>query len=196
MSDETAYPRWLQALLGPPGTLLAFLWGFAEGTLFFVVPDVCFTLTTGLRPRRGFLQLVAVIAGAFLAGNVMYSWAAAKPRQAQSVVAAVPFVGERMLEETYTRSETQGAWAMLQQPLGGVPFKVYAVLAPSHVPYAEFLLFSILARAERLLLTWVPAALIALFLRRLGAARRWHVALALHAVCWMAVYAYYWGSRL
>ncbi len=188
------HPRWLKAWMGTPGDIVAFVWGFAEGTLFLVVPDVCFTLTTGLRLRRGLLQLVLAIAGGVLAGNVMYSWAAVNPRQAQSTVAAVPFIGAQMLEDTYQRFEARGGWAMLERPLGGVPFKVFAVLAPSRIPYVEFLLFGIAARAERMLLSWIPAALIGLALRRIGEARRWRVALVLHAVGWIAVYAFYWSK--
>lgn len=186
-------PRWLNALLGMPGSILAFVWGFAEGTLFFVVPDVGFTLTTGLRPKRGLLQLALAVAGGLLAGNVMYSWAAANPRQAQSTVAAVPFVGERMLEDTYRRYEARGGWAMLEGPLRGVPYKVYAVLAPARLSFAEFFLLSIPARAERMLISWIAVALIALFLRRIDEPRRWRIAVALHAVCWIALYTYYWG---
>lgn len=192
---DNPLPKWLEALLGTPGLVLAFVWGFAEGTLFFLVPDVCFTLTTALRPRRGLLQLALAVAGAFLAGNVMYSWAASNPRQAQRVVAAVPFVGERMLEDNYRRLETRGAWTMLENPLSGVPYKVYAVLAPARFSYGEFLLLTVPARAERMLVSWIPVALIALFLRRLEESRRWRVAVAAHAVCWLAIYAYYW-SRL
>jgi len=186
-------PRWLNALLGTPGDILAFVWGFAEGTLFFVVPDVCFTFTTGLRPRRGLLQVALAVAGGVLAGNVMYSWAAASPRQAQSAVAAVPFVGQKMLEDTYGRLDARGGWAMLEGPLRGVPYKVYAVLAPPRMSFAAFFLWSIPARAERMLISWLAVALIALGLKRIEESRRWRIAVAAHATCWIAVYAYYWG---
>lgn len=186
-------PGWLQAWLGAWGFAAAFLWGFAEATLFFVVPDVGFTLTTALRPRRGLTQLAAGIAGAFLGGSVMYAWALARPAEAQRAVAGLPFVGERMLEETYQRMESRGARALFDRPLGGVPYKVYAVLAPSHLPAARFLGLSVAARAERFLLAWAVFALVAAALRRAGAAR-WKVAVGIHAVFWLGVYAAYWGA--
>ena len=55
----------------------AFAWGFAEATLFFVVPDVWLTLIAvrrGLRPA-----LVAcgwALAGALAGGLAMYAWGA------------------------------------------------------------------------------------------------------------------------
>ena len=187
-------PRWLASLLGAPGIVLALVWGFSEGTLFFVVPDVAFTLSAGLNPKRGLLQFAVAIVGAFLAGCVMYSWAAATPRMAQNTVAAVPFVGAKMLEDTSRRFEERGAWAMLENPLGGVPYKVYAVLAPAHFSYARFLLLTIPSRAERMLITLIPAALVGIGLQRFTVARRWKIAVGLHGACWIAVYAYYWSK--
>lgn len=192
-ASEKPLPRWLERLLGWPGFALAFAWGFAEGTLFFVVPDVAFTLTTALRPRQGLAQLGAVVAGASLAGTMMYGWSASNQAQARNTVAAVPYVGQTMLEATDRRFEQQGAPAMFDQPLGGVPYKVYAVLAPSHLSPVKFLLLSIPARVERLILSWLPFALLSLALRRAGA-NGWRAAVAVHSLFWIAVYAYYWGA--
>jgi hypothetical protein len=66
------------------GPLLAALWGFAEGTFFFVVPDVLFTRTTLVSAKRGWLQFAAAIIGATMAGLVIYLWASHSPAQARS----------------------------------------------------------------------------------------------------------------
>jgi hypothetical protein len=187
-------PRWVRWLFGRPGVWAAGVWGFAEGTLFFVVPDVLFTLTTALRPRRGLLHLVLAVAGAIPAGFLMYSWSAANAVQARSAVTSVPFVEEFQLKETYDRLKSNGAVTMLSDPLGGVPYKVYAVVAPLQLSPREFLLFSIPARAVRMLITWIPAALIGLALRRVEGAKRTGLVLRLHAVAWIAIYAVYWGK--
>jgi hypothetical protein len=192
--NDTPQPRWLDWLLGRPGTLAALAWGFAEGTLFFIVPDVLFTLTTALRPRRGLLQLALAVAGAIPAGLLMYSWAELNPQQAYSAVNTVPFVRQFQFEETARRFETERAGAMLSNPLGGVPYKVYAVLAPSHLSRTEFLLLSIPARAERMLVTWIPAALIGLALSRFEDAQRRRIAIRLYAFAWVAIYAVYWSK--
>jgi len=194
VAGESVYPRWLEAWLGWPGAVLAFSWGVAEGTLFFVVPDLAFTLTTAFRPNRGLVQLALAVAGALLAGSVMYSWAASNAGDARAVVASVPFVGKSMVECTDRRLESRGARAMFDSPLGGVPYKVYAVLAPSRFSYAEFLLLSIPARAERMLISWIPVALLARALRRLEEGRRRRVVLIAYALSWICVYAIYWGK--
>jgi hypothetical protein len=193
MIPRSASPRWLEAWLGRTGAVAAFVWGLAEGTVFFVVPDVGFTLTTAFRPSRGLAQLGLAVAGALLAGSVMYPWARSSPRDARAVVAAVPFVGEPMIERTEQRLGSRGARVMFENPLGGVPYKVYAVLAPQRFSYAAFLLLSIVARGERMLVTWVPSALIAHALRRLPEARKRRILLRAHALVWIVVYALYWG---
>lgn len=187
-------PGWARWLLGSPGLWAAGAWGFAEGTLFFVVPDVLFTLTTLLRPRRGLLQLGAVIIGATLAGGAMYMWSAARPAQARAAVANVPFVGEAMISRFEVRLALYGTAAMFDEPLGGVPYKVYAVVAPRKLSLREFLLLSIPARAERMLITWIPAALMGLAVRRLEESLRRRAAVWLHAIAWIAIYAVYWGK--
>lgn len=194
MTGTKVYPRWLEAWLGWPGAVLAFSWGFAEGTLFFVVPDLGFTLTTALRPSRGLVQLGLAVLGALLAGSVMYSWAASNPLEARAVVARVPFVGESMVEGTSERLDLRGARAMFDNPLGGVPYKVYAVLAPSSFSRARFVLLSIPARAERMLICWIPAALLARALRPLRGERRLRVVVIAHALSWICIYAVYWGK--
>jgi hypothetical protein len=192
--NDRARPRWLEGWLGRPGAWVALAWGFAEGTLFFIVPDVLFTLTVALRPRRGLLQLALAVAGAIPAGLLMYSWAATNPPQAQSAVNRVPFVQDFQFEDTARRFETDRGVAMLSNPLNGVPYKVYAVLAPAYLSLTEFALLSIPARAERMLVTWIPAALIGLALSRLEEANRRRAAIRLHAFAWIAIYAVYWSK--
>ena len=185
------------------GLWVAALWGLAEGTLFFVVPDVLFTFTTMSSLKRGLLQLGAAVAGALLAGAVMYSWAAAAPAQARSAVAAVPFVGEKMIAPAEQRWDEEGLPALFNRPLGGVPYKVHAVLAPARLSLAEFLLVSVPMRVERMILSWIVCASAAWIIGRfregrpfdrLRAGRR-TAAWSFHALFWTALYAVYWSAN-
>ena len=55
--------------------LIAGIWGFAEATLFFIVPDVWLTL---IAVRRGLVPALAAcgwaLAGALAGGLAMYAW--------------------------------------------------------------------------------------------------------------------------
>ena len=185
------------------GLWAAALWGLAEGTVFFVVPDVLFTLTTLFSPKRGLLQLGAAVAGAVVAGAIMYAWAAAAPAQARAAVSAVPFVGEKVIAPAEQRWDEEGLPALFNRPLGGVPYKVHAVLAPARLSMAEFLLVSVPMRVERMILSWMVFATAAWIISRLGERRpfdrlragRRPAAWSFYALFWTALYAVYWSAN-
>jgi membrane protein YqaA with SNARE-associated domain len=174
------------------GTWWSALWGFAEATFFFVVPDVLFTRTTLLSVKRGWLQLAAAVIGATIAGALMYVWASGSPAQARSAVAAVPFLGEKIVAPAEQRWNDRGTPSLFSNPLSGVPYKVHAVLAPSHVSLPTFLLLSLPLRAERMLLSMIVFVPLAMWVRRDEIGRK-TIALRIHAGFWLLVYAVYWS---
>jgi len=182
-------PPWVDWLTDWPGIALAFLWGFAEGTLFFILPDVPLSLAAMFRPRRALLHLAAIVAGALLGGMVMFSWSARGPT-VRHAVAHVPLVNPAMFERAESDYREFGIWAVGMGPLRGIPYKVYAVEAPEHSGLQSFLLVTIPARAWRLVAVWLVFAGAGLLLRKLGRAS---VAAALHATVWIVVYVVYWA---
>jgi len=177
-------------LLGWPGVAAAFVWGLAEGCFFFLVPDILITLAAIFSPRRSLAHLAAVVIGSLIAGSSMYAWAASHPANARAAVGKVPFVNASMFGTVAADLKRDGAWGLCRGPVSGIPYKVYAVEAPTYVPFGAFLLVSVPARLERLLVTWILFAAggtVAQFSRR---SRRWLI--AGHAIYWTAVYAYYW----
>jgi hypothetical protein len=171
----------------------AVAWGAAEGSLFFVVPDILITLSAGVSPRRGLRHLAFVIVGSFLAGIAMFLWGARAPEDARRMVESVPFVQPSMFERVERDFEKAGVWALCLGPTSGIPYKVYAVTAPRYTSLGAFAAVSIPARAERLLITWAQFAVLGWLLRKFTKnPMRWLV--VLHAVYWFVVYALYWGS--
>jgi membrane protein YqaA with SNARE-associated domain len=188
-----------------PGIALAFVWGFAEGTLFFILPDVPLSLAAMHRPRRALFHVAAIVAGAVLAGAVMFSWSSqgssargwsaqgwsARTPTARQVVARVPFVTPAMFERAESDYRQFGIWAASWGPVRGIPYKVYAVEAPEHSSLWPFLLVTIPARLWRLLVVWLGFAGTGMLLRKLSRAS---LAPALHALFWIVVYAIYWAT--
>jgi len=181
-------PSWANWLTRWPGVVLAFFWGFAEGTLFFILPDVPLSLAALYRPRRALLHLAAIVAGALLAGALMFSWAARSPA-ARHAVAHVPLVRPAMFQRAADDYRELGPSAVSLGPARGIPYKVYAVLAPEHVSLRSFLIVTIPARAWRLLAVWLLFAVAGVFLRRL---RRATLLPAIHGFFWIVVYVVYW----
>lgn len=170
----------------------ALLWGFAEGTLFFLVPDIFLTATALFSVRRSLLQMGAVVVGSLAAGALMFGIAANNPAAARNAVLQVPFIGQPMLDKVDRDFQNAGVWALCKGPLSGVPYKVYAVKAPPYCPWWLFLLVSIPARLERLVITWVMFSCVGILLRKNGWFQPIH-ALAGHALYWIGIYTYYWS---
>jgi len=187
-----AIPGFLRHLLGFPGLLAALLWGLAEGTVFFIVPDILITLTALFSLRESLKQTALVVAGSLLAGTILYTASVAHDDRVMAAVRQVPFVRAGMFERTREDFERHGVWAMLRGPTSGIPYKVYAAQAPRYCRLAAFIVVSIPARLERLLLSWALFAAAGWFLRgRIG--RNPGTAVPLHGIYWASIYAYYWS---
>lgn len=170
---------------------LAFLWGLAEATLFFVVPDVFLSWLALERRRTALLACAAATAGALLGGAVMFTWATHQPARAETIVEALPAVSTAMLERVRHELSTDGWAAMVTGAFRGTPYKIYAVEAGRlHLGRTGFLLATPLARLPRfLLLTWLASWVAARTPQAwsLGRKRRVHV-----AVCTL-FYFLYWS---
>ena len=170
--------------------LIAGLWGFAEATLFFLVPDVWLTslaVRRGLKPAL--LSCLAALAGALLGGLAMYSWGAANPEAARDMLDRVPAIDPTMIAEVRTALSEDGVTAIFLGPLYGVPYKIYAVeAAGAGIALTSFLAASIPARLLRFVLLTVAAWSISAALSRRTAPR---ARTALPIAVWAAFYAAY-----
>lgn len=170
---------------------LAAAWGFAEATLFFVVPDVLLTWLAGFRPRFAWRAVVACLAGALAGGTLMYLLAADAPDRTRALIAAVPAISEGFIAATGAALHADFGPEVLRAGFTGVPYKVLAVESGAQgQPLAAFLAVSVPARLSR----WVLLVLLARGVARLVRARipqADRVLWALWAIGWGVVYAVY-----
>ena len=142
--------------------IAAFVWGVAEATLFFIIPDV---LLSYIGLKRG--PRLAAIASA-VGGAIMYTWSQHDPAAARAAVLAVPAVSEAMVARA--ADAMRGDWfgVTMLGPLSATPFKVYAILAlhAGGTTLPAFMLASLLARLPRFLIVSVGTALIGRALSR------------------------------
>jgi hypothetical protein len=183
-------PSWSNWLIRWPGVVLAFCWGFAEGTLFFILPDVPLSLAAMYRPRRALIHVAAIVAGAVLAGATMFSWSVRSPL-ARSAVERVPLVTPVMFERAERDYRQFGIWAASKGPTRGIPYKIYAVEAPEHAKLMPFLLVTIPARIWRLLIVWLGFSGTGMLLRKINCSS---YAPVLHVLFWVLVYVGYWAK--
>ena len=175
-----------------PPFALGLAWGFAEATLFYVIPDIIIGWAALSGRRAGLKMIVAAITGAVVGGLLLYSFAARHPAEARAAVDAVPFVRAAMLETVAGDYSKDGPAAVLRGPGTGIPYKVYAVLAPPVTGPVSFALLSIPARLERFLPTWLIFTLLGHFFRHWIANNPRAAGLVFVGV-WAIGYAVYWS---
>lgn len=176
----------------PPPLWLGLLWGFAEGTVFFIVPDVLLGWASLAGLREGLKTLAALLIGSLAAGLVMYFWASWKPQMSRAVVEAVPFVRHQMFETVQRDYQDHGAAALLYGPGSGIPYKVYAILAPPACDPLSFLLVSLPARLERMALSGLLFTALGRLLKH-PIEKHPHATAALFTLVWIVVYGLYWA---
>ena len=148
--------------------LTSLIWGFAEATFFFIVPDVLLTLIALKNWRLATRACLWSLGGALIGGVIMYTWGASEPSSAKEFLEHVPSVDNELLQGVSREVESRGAMATFSGPFAGKPYKVYAVQAgASDVNLPLFLLISVPARLLRFLLAaWITAAIFNILLKR------------------------------
>jgi membrane protein YqaA with SNARE-associated domain len=174
--------------------LAAFVWGFAEASLFFIVPDVLLSYV-GLKRGAKAAAMASLYAaiGAGLGGALMFAWSTANADVARAAVLAVPAINEAMATEAAASVEMHGWFlATLLGPLATTPYKLYAILAPHEgAPFLLFAAASILARLPRFLIVGAGVAFIGRWLEPwLGARLIWVLAGA-----WVIFYVAYFATH-
>lgn len=185
-------PNWLTFLSGRGGIALSFVWGLAEGTLFFVVPDVFLSLVAAVSPRNVWRHILSTVCGAVCAGALMYVWAEHNPVNAHTAVASVPFIPQAMFEQVKTGYQRRGLVAVFLGPLSGIPYKIYAIEAPGSFGLAQFSAATAPARAWRFILVCLFFGAAASLLRRKWRKTPKQLAM-IHGVAWILFYSLYWG---
>ena len=182
--------------------LLAFVWGVAEASLFFVVPDVPVSLIALARGWRvGLRAALAAAAGAMLGGTALAVFASHAPEAAIAAVDAVPAIPAAMIARMQammaaTDSAAGLAGVMILASLSGIPYKIAAASAPGlGIPIWELALLTPLVRLPR----FVALAAAGAGLHRLtpalpGWMRPLRARLLLAALGWSAFYVAYWSK--
>ena len=169
------------------------LWGFAEATLFFIVPDVLLGAVALFAPRSALRVLAYTLAGALAGGALTYGVASGlQPSRSEAVLDGVPTVNDSAIRRVQHEMHADGARSVVYGPLRmGTPYKLYArAAAVEDEALGSFILWSIPGRLERMLPVTLLAALVGLLGRRRISARP-RTVLTLYGAMWLAVYVVY-----
>ena len=170
--------------------LLAFAWGVAEATVFFVVPDVLITRAALPSLRSGLITAALALAGALVGGAISYCWGAENLAAARDVLDWLPAISIGMLDHAQRALASDGMFAALVGSFSGVPYKVFAVHAASAgIALPAFILASIPVRGVRFVLLAAIARAFARYVVPNWTAQRVRRA---WAFAWTLNYAIYW----
>jgi membrane protein YqaA with SNARE-associated domain len=179
-----------RAIVAP--SLIAAAWGFAEATLFFIVPDVLLTWLALQSQRLAWIATAAAAAGALVGGSLMYAWGAHDTDRAVATLDRVPAIGPDMIASVERSLRRHGAAAMFAGPISGTPYKLYAVQSGAiGVGLPKFLLISIPARVLR----FAGLVLLTSFLSRAlgGRIGTWGLR-GMHVGVWAVFYVWYFAT--
>lgn len=173
--------------------IFAFCWGFAEATLFFILPDVLLTIIALKNGKYAIGACLIALVGAIFGGTLMYLWGLLDPQTALSIVEKVPAINPEMIKEVQDSVKEEGLFAMALGPVKGIPYKIYAVEAANQgILYLSFFLISIPARLIRFLLTTALAWVIAKYvLNNWSLKRKYSILVRV----WILIYFFYFAMN-
>lgn len=144
---------------------VAVAWGFAEATLFFIVPDVWSSWSGRDKLRQGLAACVFALVGALIGGYLSYEMGSVAPHGTLAAMQLLPAIDEPMIDAVRVSLAQQGATAVPLGPLSGTPYKLYAAqAAAAGIGPLAFLAIS------------VPARLLRFVVVTVGVHALWHVA--------------------
>ena len=165
------------------------LWGYAEATTFYVIPDVLLGWIAVHRPRLAVAAAFAATAGAVVGGALVYR--RAPEYRARST--GIPGISDAMVSDAAERFARERWRAVIRAPVDGIPYKIYAAQAAlAGRPLLELALVTPFARAWRFLVTVAGAYLIGEALRPVK--RRTGLALLVYLAVWGLIYASYYRT--
>jgi hypothetical protein len=201
VSDATLTERgvgtrqfWEAFIRSRSAAIVALGWGFAEATLFFVVPDVWIGLLALFSWRTGLRAVAWAVVGALIGGALMYGVGTQLVRDRSAwLLDAIPAISPGMVERVEEEMREHGPSSMLLGPLRGTPYKIYARTGGlQEQPLGVVLLWTIPARGARFVLVAAVSALYGWLVRRITSRTGW--LLGPYLLAWTVFYAGYFRA--
>jgi hypothetical protein len=173
------------------GTVLAGAWGLAEGTVFFVVPDVPIGWIALRRPRSLVAAWLAAT-GSGVLGAALVHWAVRHGWDPDPLFGRLPGSRPGDLGRVRTAVASDVTRAFVMGSVSGIPLKVYvAEAARQGVPVSRVLALAAINRAPRLGLYGLALGIVGAVARDRWQPGRLFTALA-YGLGWTVFYAWFW----
>ena len=172
-------------------TIVAGAWGLAEGSVFFVVPDVPIGWTALRRPGSLVAAWLAATGGGVL-GAALVHWAVRHGWDPDPLFGRLPGSRPGDLERVRMAVASDVTRAFVMGSVSGIPLKVYvAEAARQGVPVSRVLALAALNRAPRLGLYGLSLGFVGALARDRWQPGRLFTALV-YGLGWTVFYAWFW----
>ena len=169
----------------------AWLWSFLEATVFFVAADFYLSIVGQHNLKRGLIAALYACLGALIGGTLMYYWATTDPQSAISYQESILSQSQAQTERISQAIEAHGMWSYAYGNIAGLPYSMYAVLAP--VTGIGFLQFFFIGALIRLLRFSLSVTLIHYLSKALPKQIKQRMRVLILLLGWSIFYAWYWG---
>lgn len=140
--------------------VIAWLWGAAEATFFFIVPDVFLSYLALDGYKKALIACVYVLAGALAGGLFMYTISYNKT-EVTALLDMVPGISPSLIQHGQVLFDRHMLYGMLEGSFSGVPYKIFSAHAGStSAPIILFILASAAARFPRFIAISLLTAII------------------------------------
>jgi len=150
-----------------PRNYIALIWGLAEATFFFIVPDVWTSGVALKNLKDAYHSCLYALLGALIGGTIIFFIGKETPIFVYNLD-AIPGIDNQMIQTVRQELTTQGLASMFLGMFQGIPYKLYASLAyaTGNTSYLSFIICSLLARAFRFFTVTTIAGLISIYLSK------------------------------
>ena len=100
-----------------PLILLSLIWGLAEATFFFIVPDVILSYITLKSTKTAKTACIFTTIGALFGGLIMYAWGKQNLESAEIFLNKVPAISEQMLDDIKVNVKENQGLAIFTGPI-------------------------------------------------------------------------------
>ena len=147
--------------------LIAFLWGLFEGLFFFIIPDIYLSFIALFSFRGGIVCLGFTLLGSLVSATIIFSLSPFVGDFFHKILLIIPGVSDSMINTVSIGLQNHGVRSLVEGPLSGIPYKIYSVEAAiQHLPFFQYILWSIPARLERMLPVTILTFILGYFFRK------------------------------
>ena len=169
----------------------AWLWSFLEATVFFVAADFYLSLVGQHNLKRGLIAVLYATLGALVGGTLMFYWATKDPQAAVYFQESILSQSQGHSEAIRQAIDAHGMWSYAYGNIAGLPYSMYAVLAP--VTGIGFLQFFFIGAFIRLLRFSLSVTIIYYLSKALPKQIKQRTRVLTLLLGWSIFYGWYWG---